>query len=63
MTDEEQLKEDAKLIERLDNFGGEMSDGDQEFMESFVRRVREEKRPLSEKQRRVAFNLEKRYLD
>jgi hypothetical protein len=62
-TPEEQLKEDRKLIERLENFGGEMSEGDTNYMESFVRRVKDEGRPLSEKQRAVAENLERRYLD
>lgn len=60
MTDAEQLKEDQKILDRIDSFGAGLSTGEISLLESFMKRVKDEERPLSEKQRKIALEIDDR---
>ena len=54
-----QLEDDKKLIERIDLYGKGLTSAECDMMESFTQRL-DEGRPLSEKQRKVAEEIDDR---
>lgn len=59
MTDADTVKEDLKLVKRVDEFGKNLTEWETDLVESCLRRLLEDVRPLSEKQREVMERLDR----
>ncbi len=59
LEDAAQLKEDKKLVERVDKFGRDLKPNERDFISDMVERV-EEGRPMTVDQRKWARDLDKR---
>lgn len=58
MTEAEQIKADLKLVERIDEFGEGCTEWEKGFLDSCLRRLKDERRSLSEKQRETAERID-----
>lgn len=58
MTVEEQIKEDLKLVKRIDDFGANLTKNEISFVDGWLRRLEVEKRPLSDAQRKLAERID-----
>lgn len=61
--DDPQLKEDVKLLARVDDYAHGLSEAQKQMLEGWLRRVKDEKKALTEKQRKIAEEWDERYVE